>query len=1042
MTLGSRPRIWAGVLLAGAVFAALASGRGALAADEVKVDSETFSGLYARAIGPATMSGRIAALDAYQGQRLVIFAGAASGGVWKSRNGGITFKPVFDKHCQSIGAIAIDPTDTATVWVGTGEPWVRNSTSVGDGIYKSTDGGDNWEKLGLENSERIAQIAIDPTKPSTVYVAVLGHLWDSHADRGVYRTKDGGKTWEKVLFVNEDTGCADLVLEPGNPNTIYAAMWQFRRKPWTFTSGGPGSGLYKSTDGGQTWKQIKSGLPEGTLGRIALAVSPADPNVVYANVEAKESALYRSGDKGATWTKMNSGANITIRPFYFGRLVVDPTNANRVYRPGIQLSASEDGGATFQLIAGSVHSDFHAMWINPRDPEQTIVGTDGGVYVSEDRGNNWRFVGCLPLSQFYHVSYDMERPYNVYGGLQDNGTWMGPSHRSTGIGNRHWRVLGGGDGFWAFVDPTDPDITYIEYQGANVMRVRKSTGETKEIKPFRKKDEPEYRWNWNSPIHMSTTVPGTIYLGSQYLFRSRDRGENWERISPDLTSNDPKKLQQEASGGVTVDNSSAENHCTIFTISESPKNPEVVWAGTDDGQVQMTRDGGKSWTNVTKNVTGLPPNTWVSRIEASLTAAEVAYATFDGHSSGDMKTYVYKTSDLGKTWQSLATPELKGYAHVVKEDLVNHQVLYLGTESGLFVSVDGGKQWGQFKGNLPNVAVRDLAIHPREHDLIIATHGRGVYILDDISAFRQLTTEVMNAEVAFLESRPATMFIPTGEQRFDGDSDYDGPGVSEEASITYYQKKRHVFGDLKIEIYDPQGKLVSTFQGGKRRGLNRVGWGMRMKSPKVAPAANLVPQFFSFVGPRMPEGKYTVKLIKGKDTYTSTVTLVPDLRAGHSEADRKLQHETVVRLYGMVESLTSLTDAITAARNELKARVEKLGAKDALSKKATTLADKLEDMRKNVVATREGRITGEEKLREKLGMLYGAVNGFDGRPTGSQLAYADVLEGELKEARAQFETLAAKDLVAINGELGKRKMDPVKMPELQGVADTAGAGSR
>jgi photosystem II stability/assembly factor-like uncharacterized protein len=703
-------------------------------AEPVKIDSETFSGLDARPIGPAVMSGRIAALDVVAEKgRLTVYVGSASGGVWKSVNGGTTFKPVFDKHTQSIGAVTIDPSNAKTIWVGTGESWVRNSVSVGDGIYRSMDGGDNWEHLGLRDTERIARIIVDRKNGNTVYACGTGHLWNANAERGVFKTTDGGKTWQKILYSNEDTGCAMMDADPQDSNTLYAAMWQYRRKPYTFTSGGPASGLFKTTDGGATWKRLTNGLPAGDLGRIAVAVAPTNSKIVYAVVEAKRSALFRSEDAGETWTEMNNSAGIIGRPFYFANMYVDPKDEKRVYKPTTNLSVSDDGGKTFSTIAGSAHSDFHAMWINPANPEQIYVGTDGGLYSSEDRGSTWRFYGNLPLSQFYHVSYDMRQPYNVYGGLQDNSTWYGPSRAVSGIRNRDWRSVLGGDGFWAFEDPSDPDYIYAEYQGGNLARINRRTLETRTIKPLAAAGE-KLRFNWNAPIHISPTEKSTIYFGSQFLFRSRNQGDSWERISPDLTTNDPAKQRQEESGGLTIDNSDAEAHTTIYTISESPQNAQTIWVGTDDGNLQVTRNGGKNWTNVVTNIKGLPKHTWVSTVEASRFDAATAYATFDGHASGDMNTYVYKTSDYGRTWQPLMTSDLKGYAHVVKEDTVNKDLLFVGTEFGLFISVDGGRQWAQFKGgNMPAVAVRDIAIHPRESDLILATHGRGIWIVDDIT---------------------------------------------------------------------------------------------------------------------------------------------------------------------------------------------------------------------------------------------------------------------------------------------------------------------
>ena len=1014
---------WAALLtafLAASSVAPMAQG-----ADEVKIDSETFGGLRARSIGPAAMSGRIAAIDAVEGERLTIFVGAAGGGVWKSVNAGTTFKPVFDKHCQSIGAIAIDPGDPQTVWVGTGESWTRNSVSVGDGLYKSTDGGDEWVRAGLEKTERIARIAIDPQRPDTVYVAATGQLWSANQERGLYRTRDGGKTWERVLFVNQDTGCADVAVDPKNPSVVYAAMWQYRRKPWSFSSGGPGGGLYKSSDGGATWKKLSRGLPEGNLGRIGIAVAPSDPKIVYAAVEAKRSGIFRSDDGGESWAETNTGVNVTIRPFYFQHLVVDPANANRVYKCGISFMTSDDGGRTFSPIGGGVHSDFHAIWINPRDNDRILVGTDGGVYASEDRGNNWRMFGSLPVSQFYHVSVDMELPYNVYGGLQDNGSWTGPSRKPGGIANRHWRVLGGGDGFWAFVDPHDADITYVEYQEGNILRVRKSTGETKEIKPFRKSDEPDYRWNWNSPVHMSPTKPGTMYFGSQFLFRSRDRGEKWERISPDLTTNDPAKLKQAESGGLSVDNSSAENHCTVYAISESPKNADLVWVGTDDGNLQLTRDAGKSWSLVSKGLQGIPAGATVSCVRPSPHDEGTAFVTYDAHGLGDMKPYVLRTADFGKTWTRIDTPELRGYAHTVLQDAKSPELLFVGTEIGLFVSLDGGRQWAQFKANLPDVAVRDMVIHPREDDLVLATHGRGIYIVDDIRCLRGLTPAALNAEATFLESRPAEMDIPSSEQRFEA-SEYRGETLDETAFITYYLKKRHMFGDLKLEVLDPEGKLIASIPGGKRRGINRVDMPTRLKPPKVPPATNLVPNPFSFYGPRLSEGTYQVKLIKGKETFTSKLELVPDPRSSHSAEDRAAQRKAAHELYRNLETLTFVADAVVEARDQGRARALLLPKGDALARKLRAWSDQLDALHKTLVTTREGRLTGEEQLREKMGSLYGAINGYEGRPTDSQTSYLEVLVKQLADSRAKLEALTGKELETLNAGLTGKKLELIK----------------
>jgi photosystem II stability/assembly factor-like uncharacterized protein len=1003
-------------------------------AQEVLLDSGAFSGFEARSIGPAVMGGRIAAIDAVGDDRLTIYVGVASGGVWKSVDGGTTFKPIFDKQpTQSIGAVTVDPSNPKTVWVGTGESWMRNSVSVGTGVYRTRDAGDNWELVGLPDSEHIARIIVHPKDSNTVFVCASGHLWDSNPERGVFKTTDGGKTWSKVLFVNDDTGCADLAMDPENPQALYAGMWQFRRTPYSFTSGGPGSGLFKSTDGGATWHPARKGLPEGILGRIGLSVSRSKHTRVYAVVEAKKTALFRSDDAGESWTEMNSSWNIQGRPFYFARIVADPNNPDRIYKPGFDLTVSDDGGKSFASVfqgffGGGVHGDYHDLWINPRNSDQLLVGTDGGLYASFDRGSHWRFFNNIVAAQFYHVSYDMDQPYNVYGGLQDNGTWMGPSQATGGIANRHWKNIGYGDGFWAFADPTDPDTAYVEYQGARIFRVRKSAQELKQIKPLPRESEPDFRFNWNSPIHMSPNHPGTLYLGGQFLFRSRDRGESWERISPDLTTNDPAKQKQEESGGLTVDNSDAEKYETIFAISESPKDANVIWAGTDDGNVQVTRDGGRTWTNVARNIPTLPPNTWVSGIEASHYDPATAYATFDGHMTGDMETHVYKTADYGKTWKSIASPDLKGYAHVIREDLVKPDLLFLGTEFGLFLTVDGGAHWAEFTGKFPHVAVRDLAIHPRDADLIIGTHGRGIYILDDITPLRQITPQILAQDAALLQPRPAQLRLLTTEQRMDGDAEFIAPNPPEGAPIVYYQKKRHIFGDLRLEVYDSKGELVTTVPASKQRGLNRVEWPLRMKPPKLPTAAGIVEDFYAFLGPRAPEGTYTVKLIKNQQTLATQLRLVPDPRSKSTTEDRTLQYQTAIKLYHMLEQMTYVVDAMVDLRDRAGQRAQALPPPSAARKQLQSLATSLEDFRSTLVAVKEGgQITGEKKLRENLGELYGGVNGYEGRPTQSQLERMTVLGKQLDAATAKLQSMTTQQLQSVNPALQQEKLEPLAL---------------
>ncbi len=1000
----------------------------------VKYDSGTVSGLTARNIGSATMSGRIAAIDAVdEDGKITMFVGAASGGVWKSINGGTTFKPVFDKEdFQSIGAVTIDPSNHKNVWVGTGEAWTRNSVSVGGGIYKSTDNGENWTNVGLKDSERIARILIDPKDGNVVYACATGHLWNDSDAGGVYKTSDGGKNWKKVLAgANGSTGCGLISMAAAEPQTIYASMWDFRRQGWTFRSGGPGSGLFKSTDGGEHWTELTSsnaeGLPAKPYGRIAVAVAPSKPQVVYAMIESKSSALFRSDDGGKKWVRLDASQFLVWRPFYFANLIVDPKDENKVFKPDLILLESVNGGKSFNSVANA-HGDHHTIWIDPSNTQVVYTGDDGGLWSSIDGGSRWRHLMNLPVSQFYHVSVDDANPYHVYGGLQDNSSWVGDSSYPGGVSNARWENLFGGDGFWVFTDPSDPDWVYAEAQGGDIGRVNRHTLDGRNIKPQPDYNEKKLRFNWNTPIHMSPNEKGTIYIGAQFLFRSRNHGQSWDRISPDLSTNDPEKQKQEESGGITVDNSAAEMHTSIYSISESPQNGQIIWAGTDDGNLQITRDGGKTWTNVVGNVPGLAKNSWVSWVEASLYDEGTAYATFDRHTFGDLKPYVYKTTNYGKTWSALGVQDsdVRGYAHVIKEDTVDRNLLFLGTEFGLWISIDGGGRWAQYKGaGFPAVAVRDMVVQRRESDLVMATHGRGIWIIDDISSLRALGADMMAQDAVLFEGK-AVQYIESGGGWAEGDSTFFGSSRTSNAFITYYQKSRHIFGDLKIEIFGPDGKLLDTIAGSKHRGLNRALWSMRVRPPIVPPAASSAG---GNTGPRVVPGTYTVKLTKGDKTYISKLQLVMDPRNNYfSLEDRRAQFDLSMKLEKMLGRMSYGVDAIMNVRDSAAERVGKLPPGDPLRKGLEQLAEKVDALRSKIVATKEGgAITGEERIREFMAGLYDAVSGYEGRPTDSQVARTDALGHELEDVIRDFDQLTSKELPGINAELQKKKIEPIKL---------------
>jgi photosystem II stability/assembly factor-like uncharacterized protein len=992
----------------------------AIAQDSISI---AFGALRARSIGPAVMSGRVAAIDGVHADPQTFYVGAANGGVWKTVSAGANFEPLFDEHTQSIGDIRIDQNHPDTVWVATGEPWVRNSVSIGDGIYLTENGGKTWSHKGLTNTERIAKVLVHPTNSSVIYVAAQGHLWNANEDRGVYKTTDFGETWKKIKYVDENSGCADLTMHPDHPDTLIAAFWDHRRSPDFFRSGGEGSGLFKTHDGGQTWHKIEKGLPQGILGRMAVEFAPSDPNIVYLTVECEqkdEKGLYKSTDGGNSFTFINGDFGSTVRPFYFSRMTIDPNDANKIYKCGLNLTISENGGEAFRSVGSGVHSDIHAIWVPKSWSKYVILGTDGGAYRSLDGGTNFEMFMNLPLSQFYHVSIDNDEPFNVYGGLQDNGSWFGPSQSAGGITNSDWFLSNWGDGFYSFRHPTDPNIIYSESQGGNIVRYDQRDGQSKDIKPLPEEGEPKYRFNWNTPIHLSATQDERIYVGAQFLFKSEDRGNSWQRISPDLTTNDTTRQRQSKSGGLSIDNSTAENNTTIYAIAESAKDDQVIWVGTDDGNLQVTENGGTTWNNVVLNIPALPKNTWCTYVEPSVHDRQTAFVTFDGHKQGDKSTYVFKTTDLGKTWQSLTSHAVRGYAHVLKQDLVNPDLLFLGTEFGLFISLDGGQVWKQFTNNLPGVAVRAITIHPRDHALVIGTHGRGIYILDDITTLRQIKADMLTSTLTFFELPDAVIKLPRNGRPFGGAGNFAGENPSLSASIAYYMKSRHTFGKMRLEVFDDQDNLIKELPAGKSGGINLVELPLRLPPPKAAPTKNRMALAGSIVTPSLLEGTYKVKITKGKEEFEHNITLKPDPESLYSAVDRKMQQQTLKTLYDMTNRLGYIYYALEDI--EKQAKVLAIDGQ-SLKEELTDFSDEVEKYKGSLVSL-DGDFyvaEGEEALREEISTLYYSVSTFPGKPSDRQVGKTAQLQEDFAKVEERFTDLTEK-ATSLNDQLKEAKL--------------------
>ena len=979
-----------------------------------KVNWEQFKNWKPRNIGPAGMSGRITAIDAVVANPTTVYVGAASGGVWKTENGGQSWNPIFDEQpIQNIGSIAIQQSNPNVVWVGTGEGNPRNSLNLGAGIYKSLDAGKSWKKMGLDKTICIHRVVIDPANPNTVYAAAIGNPYAEHPERGVFKTTDGGETWSKILYVNDTTGCADLVMDPSNPNKLIASMWQFRRKPWELKSGGAGSGLYMTVDGGKSWKKMgkEEGMPEGPLGRIGIAFARSMPSRVYAKVEATKNGLYKSDDGGFNWQLVNSNAaDVTDRPFYYQEIYVDPKNENRIYDVHSTITLSEDGGKSFSTLIpySGIHPDHHAWWIHPENPNLIIEGNDGGIGISRDRGKSWNFDEKIPVGQFYHINVDNEVPYNVMGGMQDNGSWHGPAYVwiNGGIRNYYWHNIGGGDGFDVMPDVEDASWVYSESQGGSFGRRNWKTGESWYVKPPAVDPSIKMRFNWNTPMAQDPFDTKTIYLGSQFVHKSTDKGASWQTISTDLTTNDSAKIYAfQNTGGLTLDITGAETHCSLLTIAPSTKQKGVIWAGTDDGQIQLTKDGGQTWTNFAGKISGLPAGSWIPQITASRHNAGEAFVVANDYRRGDFKPYIFRTTDFGKTWTRLVDEnKVNGYALCMIQDPVEPNLIFVGTEHGLWISVDNGVNFSQWKNGYPSVSTYDLAIQEREADLAIATFGRALWILDDIRPLRQLaasTTKTPTKNITVFQApeaiqaqyKPADGYEWSVMGIWDADNRPRGAGVS-----FYINKPKRAdstniktnttptenvtslasnpgggqgmgggrgqgggrmggggrgFGgnrgdSISVRIYNSENGLIRSLRWTADTGFNRVYWGMEEKgyrqpgSPKPQPGS---PEPGGF---QVLPGTYKVVLTYAGQTDSTSITVKDDPRLGNRNEIKIAQRKAIDRLRKAADKLTLAMDRMNEAEevcNKIINQVKGLEGKPADSLRKTSNA-LLEDIKR------------------------------------------------------------------------------------------------
>ena len=1030
-----------------------------------RVDDSLLKGMQYRAIGPFR-GGRVLAVTGIAGDPTTYYFGAVSGGVWKTIDGGVTWRPIADdKPFSSVGAIAVAPSDPNIIYVGTGESCWRGNITYGNGVWKSTDAGKTWWHSGLKDTRHISKVLVDPKDPNIVLVAAMGHAFGPNEDRGVFRSTDGGKTWTKVLYKDENTGAIELTFDPSNSNVVFAALYQARRYPWDFVSGGPGSGIYKSTDGGVTWKQLTAhGLPSGILGRIGIAVSGADSNRIYALIEAKEGGLYTSDDAGDTWTKANDEHRFRQRAWYFTHIFADPKNASTLYILNTGLFRSTDGGHKFDLLRAP-HGDHHGLWIDPTNPNRMINSNDGGATITVDGGKTWTSQHNQPTAQFYHVVADGNFLYRVYGAQQDNSTIGIASRTDRGyIGEKDWDEVGGGESGYIAVDPRDPNIIYAGDNGGTITRRDMHTGQTQDITVW-----PEYysghgdgdlkhRFQWTAPIVISPNDSDTLYIGGEEIFMTTNGGRSWSAISPDLTRNDKTK-QVSAGGPLDKDNTSVEYYDTVFTIAESPLAKGQIWAGSDDGLIHLTRDAGKNWENVTPPA--MPEWGTVNLIEASPSDAAVAYTAVDRHRLADGHPYIFVTRDFGKTWSSLTEGIPDGsYVHAVREDSARKGLLFAGTETGVYFSLDSGAHWQPLKLNLPQTPIHDLIV--KNNDLVVATHGRAFWILDDISPLRQMASSIASDDAHLFDPAVAWRYRTGGilAERLRvvyGDNPPDG-------AIVYYYLKSAPKDEITLDILDAQGKVVRNYSSkhsayaspeqsewpDQRRpddvisaeaGLDRFAWDLRLEGPRMVPGS-MLDGGAELHGPFALPGKYQVRLTVAGKSYTAPLELKFDPRLKSSPEDLRKQLELNSQIQASFTLLSDTVNQIRDTRSQLETLKKRLGSApdskpilDAaveLDKKTVPIEDAL--MNKNIQAT-EDSLNFPVQLNDKLAFLDFVVESADTAPTEQSYAVYDVLSKQVGEQAAKWAQIKSTDLLALNDQMHKAGIHAIYP-----AAKTEGAG--